>query len=544
MNINLEWATFLISVVAVAFFAAILILGIIWMYKKSKIIWLNYTSLAIIFCLPFERIPSLDIAGLTFRFSQFFTLISVFIFIILFLKGQLKNFKWNPINYWLLGLLLVTIPSIFFVENWSRWFITTFATLIVFAATFIIANFLQSRIVAVVGLILSLTLVGLFGYFQFFGDLIGLPTNITFLKETYTKKVFGFPRVQGTAAEPLYFAGMLFLPIYLFLILYLKNISKQTSQLASKFSEIKSRFKDFKTLSIVESVFKKYLWFGKIYTLLEFAISKIYSLFFGKIASNIFLSLIIFFSVLFAITIAKSAWLALFLTLPVLLIYTFKIFNWKKILAQIIIFLSILTPILYFSYLSFKPVKYSADKVIENFSETILGVSSTSTERESFQSVATSLLPYSGLVGIGNGQYGIQSERVLRSLKTDSNQFFIVNNVYLEIWLELGIVFLIIFILMWIWVLFSGFKTINNSFKLTSKPTLNSSLNKYKLNLGIQQIMHLAILLSIISYLIQWQTFSPIYIMPIFILLGVAVNFNQSKPISSSENLVIENKPL
>jgi O-Antigen ligase len=536
---NLDWPNFFAVLLALIPLLLISFLGIMWVYKNSKISWLNWTSLAIIFSFPFERSPSLDIMGLTLRFSQFFTMVSIFLVAVLFLKKSFTNFKWSPINYWFILLILATIPSIYFVENWSRWFVSMLATLIVFAAAFIIANFLESRKLAFFGLIFVLFFVGLFGYFQLFADFIGLPTNITLLKETYTKKVFGFARIHSTAAEPLYFAGMLFLPIYASLILYINSISKNSQKIATKMNRILNSIQLLKNLKFVESFLKKYTWAGKVYSLAEFIFSKIHLVLFGKFASNFFLGLLIFFAVLFILTIAKSAWLAIFLTLPLLIIFTWKIFNWKKFISQIALSVLLVIPIVYLAYVSIQPVRLSLDKVIQNFSETALGISSTSTERENFQNLAVSLLQSSGLIGIGSGQYGIESERPLRSLKTDKNQFFIVNNVYLEIWLEFGIVFLILFVSMFSWLLFSSFIKLK---KL--RPDFNSPETKLKNNLtpnnyiGLDtiQIIQLSLLLSIISYLIQWFSFSPIYIMPIFILLGLAFNLNWKHVDKTIEN--------
>ena len=75
------------------------------------------------------------------------------------------------------------------------------------------------------GLFVSLAIVSIFGIYQFLGDLVlGLPTFLTGLRPQYTKAVFGYPRVQATAIEPLYFAGMLFWPMFLMILLLLNNL--------------------------------------------------------------------------------------------------------------------------------------------------------------------------------------------------------------------------------------------------------------------------------------------------------------------------------
>jgi O-antigen ligase len=67
----------------------------------------------------------------------------------------------------------------------------------------------------------------IFGIFQFFGDLAGLPTSLTGLDPGYTKVVFGFPRIHAFSKEPLYFANYLFIPLGVSLALFFsKNATK------------------------------------------------------------------------------------------------------------------------------------------------------------------------------------------------------------------------------------------------------------------------------------------------------------------------------
>jgi O-antigen ligase len=59
---------------------------------------------------------------------------------------------------------------------------------------------------------ISALAVCIFGLYQFFGDLLGLPVSLTGLRTEYTAGVFGFPRIQSTGLEPLYFADYLLVP--------------------------------------------------------------------------------------------------------------------------------------------------------------------------------------------------------------------------------------------------------------------------------------------------------------------------------------------
>ncbi len=56
--------------------------------------------------------------------------------------------------------------------------------------------------------------IGLFGLYQFVGDIAGLPLSQTGLLGRYGHLVFGFPRIQATMAEPLFYASFLLIPLF------------------------------------------------------------------------------------------------------------------------------------------------------------------------------------------------------------------------------------------------------------------------------------------------------------------------------------------
>jgi len=80
----------------------------------------------------------------------------------------------------------------------------------------------QVRTVVLIVLVSAFIVSG-FGIFQFLGDMVGLPPSVTGLRELYTKDVLGFPRIQSTAYEPLYFANYLLIPLSLALTLFLAS---------------------------------------------------------------------------------------------------------------------------------------------------------------------------------------------------------------------------------------------------------------------------------------------------------------------------------
>lgn len=71
-----------------------------------------------------------------------------------------------------------------------------------------------------------------FGYFQFFGDVIGIPPTITALLSQYRSfTTFPFPRVHSLSLEPLYFSNYLLLPLSILIIrLRQKNTTKRQWQ--------------------------------------------------------------------------------------------------------------------------------------------------------------------------------------------------------------------------------------------------------------------------------------------------------------------------
>ena len=183
--------------------------------------------LLVIFFLPLERIGSYEASVGTIRASQVFALITMLVWggRTLLMRIRLRS---NPLLFPLLLFCVVNFIGVFQAPNESRSMAIFGLTVFTIAVGMLIPQILTTRghlrrVVLV--LLLSATLVGIFGVFQFLGDILGLPSSVTGLRELYTKDVFGFPRIQSTALEPLYFANYLLLPIGVLygLILYRKN---------------------------------------------------------------------------------------------------------------------------------------------------------------------------------------------------------------------------------------------------------------------------------------------------------------------------------
>ncbi|MBW3537872.1 O-antigen ligase family protein [Candidatus Parcubacteria bacterium] len=181
--------------------------------------WSRYLIYFILATLPLERIPALDLnagaAEITIRLSQVAGLLLIAINLPLLWdrRRQLLNPPWR----WLALFLFVTLLSAGLAADPVEGLMVTAFTAFVAILARTLANRLEVSQLPVYGAVIAVSAltVTAFGFFQYFADLIGLPTSITGLRPHYTKAVFGFPRIQSTALEPLYFANYLLIPVAL-----------------------------------------------------------------------------------------------------------------------------------------------------------------------------------------------------------------------------------------------------------------------------------------------------------------------------------------
>ncbi len=180
--------------------------------------------------LPFERIPSYDLAilghSVTVRSGLIIGVVGIALFGWITAKNLKLNFK-EP-ETWLVSYLVVALLSILFTLNLPRSLIAATATLIVLGTSLVVAQVFEKVALekVYITLFIASVVVSIIGLYQFFGDAFGLPRSLTGLREIYTKQVFGFPRVQSVSLEPLFFANFLIIPILLTVgLLYTKKIS-------------------------------------------------------------------------------------------------------------------------------------------------------------------------------------------------------------------------------------------------------------------------------------------------------------------------------
>jgi O-Antigen ligase len=476
----------------------------IFFWAKVQFGWLSKLCTFLVLSLPFEYFPRLELGGASWRISQVLVIVGFWIITILVLKKDSKLLAhklhfatWYPIIF-----LTLSSPSWFVMQDLQRFIVHMVGTLFVFGAFILLINFASNVWKNLQRLALVLFGCAVFGLYQFFGDLIGIPTSLTLLREHYTKIIFGVPRVQGTAVEPLYFAGMLLIAIFVLIFWICERVESQrncNSELVSK-SSVMGFYKEFISNQNETPLLRNNLLSRGNFQ--QFISNQFQS---HKL-NYLFLILITIFTV-FLLTISKGTFgvlAILILPLLVVIFLTFYFFR-QYVLNHLLqgLLAVILGSILLFAFVN--PLTLLGE-IGTNFMETLSGTSASAVERSMFVNEAIVGIKQNPLFGIGMGQYGYYAGNNLGSLNDDGKA--IVNNVYLEIWLEQGILVLFFFI----FFLIQPILTLLHLVVTRWSPLQPKSL------------VALSLIFILVGYYIQWTLFSPIFIMPIFICLGLAYN--------------------
>lgn len=171
----------------------------------------------LVFLLPFERIPSLDLFSVTIRTSQLVGLALITVSV-----GPIINFyKSKP------SLPKLLLPAFLFSYLLSTLMATDLKRAVMVLAFTVFVALVGSAIASTLTakdlpriekyLYISTTIVLVIGFYQYFGDVFGLEPAFTGLREIYQKEIFGFPRIQSTALEPLFYGSFLLIPYLLLL---------------------------------------------------------------------------------------------------------------------------------------------------------------------------------------------------------------------------------------------------------------------------------------------------------------------------------------
>ena len=401
--------------------------------------------LGAIFLLPLERIGSIAFNGINIRISQILVLI---VFVCYFIYSlYLKEFKIKfskPLVYYVLFLSAALISLVFAREKMRGIMVLAFLTfmLVVPYITVCLVDSKKRLKNVIYVLLLSAGVFSLFGLFQFGGDMLGLPATLTGLVVRYTKEVLGFPRIQSTFIEPLYFANYLMIPLFLSIFFVIKKI------------EIKKN----------------------IY----------------------FIPYFLFILCVIILTVSKGAYLAIGLVFLGMILFQIRsVFSRQNLpyLLGIIIFLSVL----FYGSLVTLQSNPNFDTYSKKAYDIVTGASIT--ERADAYSVALEAYGKSPIIGIGIGNFGPYFSGY--PLRAPDFGWPIVNNEYLEILSETGIIGLFFFILFILAIFYYSFKAYKNTHDLLLKTIL------------------LALNFAFLGILIQYATFSTLYIMHIWILIGL-----------------------
>ncbi len=399
------------------------------------------------FFLPFERIPSVELGGMSLKINHIITLISFMALITTGVVGK-RKIKSDPIFVIILLLIADLAISVTYAFNVDRALKVFLFMCLMALAYFVAKAMINSRptITYVLrGIIAGASVVALLGVYQFLGDMAGLPPEITLLKVGYDSSTFGFARVQGASQEPLYFANYIFIPL---MILFSLLLGGKLQKIVPK-------------------------WYG--------------------------IALIVLLCLNFVLAISRGAFLAAGLVGVLLVVIKYKqILRAKVMIPAIGLFLLIVVGVYLF-------LARSEPRAIEEFVGHLLVNDRTTGEsvvsRLDAVGRAKELFLSRPLLGVGIGNYGPLTQTEFDAYGNPIGGWFIVNNEYMEILAENGVVGLFIFILLIITVSYYAIKAIRSS----------DDWIKYSLE---------GSLFALWAILFQYITFSTLYIFHLWFLIA------------------------
>jgi len=434
LNVSLPWFIFLGGVVFLTLTIAVF---------RQPLLGLALVA----FSLPFERVGAYEFGAMTIRISQLFLVVTALAWFLNAVVQRKYTLAKNPLLVPLGAFLAINILSLTNALNIERSLLVllfiVFTAFLAFLVPHVVTTSHQVRKVILV-LTVSFVIVSAFGLFQFLGDMVGLPPEVTGLRELYTKEVLGFTRIQSTAYEPLYFANYLLIPLGLLLALFLSGSN------------------------VLRAGWLVFL--------------------FGLGMVNLIL------------TVSRGGYLAIFFTVLVV-----GLFYFRKLMRPTTIALIIVATVLV-GWVTIRALGISGDFfTAEKFQEHVRGVFYGASYEERVETFDRALAAWREhpLIGIGVGGFGPYVAPHPYYMPKDG--WKIVNNEFIEVLTEngaLGLLFLGLFFLMLI---------------IRSVKAISVSGDKY-----LKAIM-VGLLGALIGVLVQYQTFSTLYIMHIWFLLGLMV---------------------
>lgn len=409
--------------------------------------WIGVVLIA--FVLPFERVASIDIGGFTLRLSQVMLGITLAVVIVYVIAGKLRirlTGAHIPLLVFAIGASIALPASINGFRGVTSFAFMIFTALLVLLLPTVITHKQKLRVV-LLALLFGAGVTAIFGLFQFAGDLAGLPPELTGLRDLYTKEVFGFPRIQSTALEPLYFANFLLLPIALAIVMLLR---KQRSLLMP--------------------------------------------------------SLIVLVAALpaFVLTLSRAAYIALAIMLFFIAILCFRnIFSPTRIMILVMVLMFTFFAVNYALSLT-GDKEGTSSAFFKQATGLFIGASYSDRVGTIQQSVA---LIERHPFGVGPGNFGPQV--AVNPLVEPKGGWLIVNNIYLEVLAEEGIIGFIGFLAFIVVTIFFAGRA-----ALTHEDSFVRSVA-------------IACVVAIIAICVQYATFSILYIMHVWFAFGVALTVPQ-----------------
>jgi O-antigen ligase len=315
------------------------------------------------------------------------------------------------------------------------------------------------------GIIYGAMVVAVLGAFQFLGDSVGLPNSVTLLKEGYDSSTFGFARVQGASQEPLYFANYIFIPLLILVVLLIDG----------KLREVLPK------------------WLGIL--------------------------LIVLLGLNFVLAISRGAFLAAGAIGLILIITKYKKLLTLKVIIPAAGILMVVATGVYLGLLRSEP--RAIDEFVGHLfvNDRVVGESVVS--RLNAIDKAKELFLANPIFGVGIGNYGPSTQHEFDADGKPIGGWFIVNNEYLELLAEVGILGFLIFVTLIIAVTYYAIKAIRSR----SGSFVSSSLE--------------GSLFALYAILFQYMTFSTLYIFHLWFLIAFIAG--QSAYLLSGKNKTYEN---
>lgn len=222
--------TFLIDLVLLIIIYKVLILPInivplvfiiILIFVSATIVILRNPNIGILMTLaimPLERIGGFYFHSVHIRFDQLIIGITAFAFLISSLIN--KKFKIRKDATFILILLLIGINILSLINaiNLTREIEVLLFTLIAFIIYYLFpVNFFSKKYIHYIPYVIFISsiVLSLFGLYQYIGNYMGIPGSLVGLSSPYIKDVLGYPRIQSTEVEPLYWGNYLIFSITL-----------------------------------------------------------------------------------------------------------------------------------------------------------------------------------------------------------------------------------------------------------------------------------------------------------------------------------------